>query len=62
MMNKKHLIGEGFKHVFLIDIVITLCIPILLDDCRNDTDSSADITMGKLTFGNKLAENVTNAL
>ncbi len=25
------------------------------------TNSSADITMGKLTFGNKLAENVTNA-
>ena len=60
MMNKKHLIGEGFKHVFLMTLSL-LCVFPFYWMIVGMTNSSADITMGKLTFGNKLAENVTNA-
>lgn len=61
MMNKKHLIGEGFKHVFLMTLSL-LCVFPFYWMIVGMTNSSADITMGKLTFGNKLAENVTKLL
>ena len=61
MMNKKHLIGEGFKHVFLMTLSL-LCVFPFYWMIVGMTNSSADITMGNLTFGNKLAENVTNAI
>lgn len=60
MMNKKHLIGEGFKHVFLMTLSL-LCVFPFYWMIVGMTNSSADITMGKLTFGNKLVENITNA-
>ena len=61
MMNKKHLIGEGFKHVFLMTLSL-LCVFPFYWMIVGMTNSSADITMGKLTFGNKLVENVTMLL
>lgn len=56
-MNK---IGYFFKHLFLIVVSFVSVFPFIWM-MISATNSSKDITMGKLTFGSSLLENIQNA-
>lgn len=60
MMNKKTMIGNAIKHIFLI-IMSFLCVFPFYWMLVGMTNTSAEIVMGKLTFGTHLIENVKNA-
>lgn len=59
-MNKKTMIGNAIKHIFLI-IMSFLCVFPFYWMLVGMTNTSAEIVMGKLTFGTHLIENVKNA-
>ena len=55
-----NVIRKSFKHIFLIIASIVSVFPFYWM-IVGATNTSSDITMGKLTFGSALKENVTNA-
>lgn len=60
MMSKRTTIGKVLKHTFLI-LISLLCVFPFYWMIVGMTNTSADIVMGKLTFGTHLIENIKNA-
>lgn len=60
MMSKKASVGNILKHAFLI-LMSFLCVFPFYWMIVGTTNTSAEIVMGKLTFGTHLIENVKNA-